>query len=234
MKKINIAAENKARLATIAPAAYNEGSAMSALGKVLQAAFKGRSTGTWDTATNKAVPSAYFTLCYGEYQAGSLAVMLPQFGNMSEADAIKAARLIIADPKRGEAANTALAAIRQRWGRGLQRAGIETPRPKSKEAVEAATKAREEAAKKRAAKSGQGKADPAKPSTFEQQAAKFMPPSEKTREALVAYARLQIANMIREIEKFNQHAAKVKTPAMPSNVIGDICDLQDRAKKWVF
>lgn len=228
-KQTNIAAENKARLATIAPAAFKEGSAMTALATVLQAAFKGRSTGKWDSEKNKAVPSPYFSLCYEEYKAGSLAVMLPQFGNMTEADAIAAARKVIADPKRGDAANTALASIRQRWGRGLQRAGIQTPRPKESTATDKATKARE------ATKAGQGAAKPeAKESAIVAEAKKLAPPSEFSRETDVAWLRETIARMIVRVERFNQHASKVKSDGMPVNIMGDLMDLQDRAKKWVF
>lgn len=228
-KKTNIAAENKLRLSTIAPAAFKEGTAMSQLAKVLQAAFKGRSTGTWDGDKNKAVPSPFFSLVYEEYKAGSLAVMLPQFGNMGEADAIAAARKVIADPKRGEAANAALASIRQRFKRGLDRAGIATPRPKESASTAKATKARE------ATKAGQGATKPDKSeSAIVAEAKKLAPPSEYNRETDVAWLRETIARMIMRVEKYNQHAHKVKGAAMPSNIIGDICDLQDRAKKWVF
>lgn len=224
-----IAIENKARLATIAPAAFREGSAMTALATVLQAAFKGRSLGKWDSDKNKAIPSPFFGLVYEEYKSGSLAQMLPQFGNMTEADAIAAARKVIADPKRGEAANTALASIRQRFKRGLDRAGIATPRPKEGASTAKAAKARE------ATKAGQGDAKPDKAeSAIVAEAKKLAPPSEYNRETDVAWLRETIARMIMRVEKYNQHAHKVKGAAMPSNIIGDICDLQDRAKKWVF
>lgn len=235
-KKTNIAAENKARLATIAPAAFREGSTMAALAAALKIAFKSRSTGTWDSAKNKPVPSAFYLAAYEEYKAGSLATMLPQFGNMAEADAIKAARDVIADPKRSAAAKAALSAIRMRWMRALERAGIQTPRPKTEEAKANAAKAKAKAKAGNKVKAGQGETKPAQPSAFEQQAAKFMPPSEKTRESVIAYARLQLANIEREFEALNQKAAKAKDPAraIPSQIMGDIEDWRRIAKAWTF
>lgn len=226
MTKSNTATENKARLATIAPAAFAEGTGMAKLSTALAAAFKGRSTGTWDIEKNKAVPSPFFALVYAEYMAGGLAALMPQFGNLPEAEAIAAARKVIADSERGEAAKTALATLRQRWKRALDRAGIQTPRPKADNAPKAKTGDKTRA--------GQGKPE-AKPQTnVEKAAAQYMPPAEKTRDAVVGYIRLQMANMIREVEKFNVHGKKIGQAGMPVEILGDLCDWQERAKKWTF
>jgi hypothetical protein len=217
--------------AAVAVAARNEATGMAAVAVSLQAAFKGRKLGVANADGSKSA-SPFYLAIQSDYYAGCLSTMLPRFGNMPEGEAITAAKAVIADRKRSEADNKALASARQRWCRALDRAGIPSPVAKSPEQTAKAAAARAAGNK---VKAGQGAAKVDKSESAALAAAKpFIPPSEKTRESVVAFIRENVARLLLEVEKCNQRAAKTKSPAMPVNILGDLMDLQDRAKKWVF
>lgn len=214
----------------VAMAARNEASSMASVALAIQAACKGRKLGIAKADGSKGAAPFYLAMQAG-YYAGCLSTMLPRFGNMPETGAIEAAYAVIADKKRGKAENTALAACRQRWNRALARAGIASPIAKTPEQTE---KAKTSRAKGNATNAGQGKAAEPTESAIVSEAKKLAPPSEYNRETDVAWLRETIARMIVRIERFNQHSSKTKSNGMPVNIIGDLMDLQDRAKKWVF
>lgn len=234
-KKISaaaIAADNAKRFDSVETAARTESSGMTAMAKALQTAFAGRKLGTakWVDGASKFTASPFYLEVQRAYYIGALSVMLPGADNLPDNEKRAKAIEVLDNRKRSDAEKTMLAALRQRWKRAMDRAGLQSPVAKDPNATAkaAATRATNRT------NAGQGETAKPQPSALEQAAAKYMPSGEKNRENCVAFLRAQIANMIREVEVTNQRLIKVKSPAIPSNILGDLEDLQERAKKWVF